>query len=146
MKKKNEPSINQYLDPRLIRRLRIYIIVMLIMLVVIAFEVLESTFSIPLAIGGILIGLGVGTIVSRMYRLSWDEETSNVIGRIDWIGAVILVFYLIFIFTRAYLLGYWMQGAPLLTIIFSITAGTMLGRVLSTRHGIDKILKALKIL
>lgn len=97
MKKKNEPSINQYLDPRLIRRLRIYIIVMLIMLVVIAFEVLESTFSIPLAIGGILIGLGVGTIVSRMYRLSWDEETSNVIGRIDWIGAVILVFYLIFI-------------------------------------------------
>jgi uncharacterized membrane protein YqgA involved in biofilm formation len=39
-----------------------------------------------------------------------------------------------------------MQGAPLLIIIFSITAGTMLGRVLSIRHGIDKILKAWKIL
>lgn len=116
------------------------------MLVVIAFEVLESTFSISLAIGRILIGLGVGTIVSRMYRLSWDEETSNVIGRIDWIGAVILVFYLIFVFTRAHLLGYWMQGAPLLIIIFSITAGTMLGRVLSTRHGIEKILKAGKFM
>jgi hypothetical protein len=146
MKKENEPPIKQYLDPRLIRRLRIYILVLLIMLVVIAFEVIQSTFTIPLAIFGILIGLGVGTIVSRMYRISWDKETCNVIGRIDWIGAVILVFYLIFIFTRAHFLGYWMQGAPLIAIIFSITAGTMLGRVLSTRHGIDKILKVLNIL
>ena len=146
MKKKNEPPIKQYLDKRLITRIRIYVIVMLVMLIIIAFEVIQSTFTIPMAIGGILIGLGVGTIVSRMYHLSWDDETSNVIGRIDWIGAVILVFYLIFVFTRAHYLGYWIQGAPLLTIVLSITAGTMLGRVMSTEHGIHKILKSLKIL
>jgi uncharacterized membrane protein len=145
MKKRDELQVTQYIDRRLIMRLRIYIVVMLVMSAVIVFEVLKGTFSIPLAVGGILIGLGVGTIVSRMYRLSWDEETNNVIGRIDWIGAVILVCYLIFIFTRTHFLGEWVQGAPLLTIILSITAGTMLGRVMSTEHGIGKILKALKI-
>ncbi|WP_176720337.1 MULTISPECIES: hypothetical protein [Methanobacterium] len=48
-------------------------------------------------------------------------------------------------FTRTHFLGYWMQGAPLLALILSITSGTMLGRVMSTRKGITKILKALKI-
>lgn len=138
-------SIRQYLEPRLIMRLRIYTAVMIIMLAVILFEVLQRTFTISLAVCGILIGLVIGTIASRMYRLSWDEETSHVIGRIDRIGAAVLVFYLIFVFTRAHFLGYWMQGAPLMALILSITSGTMLGRVMSTRKGIKKILKALKI-
>ena len=140
-----EHSIRQYLDPRIIRRLRIYTAVMIIMLAVISFEVLQNTLTISLAVCGILIGLVVGTLASRMYRLSWDDETSHVIGRIDGIGAAVLVFYLVFIFTRTHFLGYWVQGAPLLSLILSITAGTMLGRVMSTRKGIKKILKALKI-
>jgi hypothetical protein len=144
--KKDEPSVRQYLDPHIIMRLRIYMIVAIIMLIIVAYEVFQSTFSIYMALGGIIIGLIVGTLVSRMYRLSWDEKANDVIGRIDWIGGVILVLYLIFIFTRAYYLGYWIHGAPLLAFILSITAGTMLGRVLSTRHGIDKILRAWKIL
>lgn len=146
MKKRDKPPVTQYLDRRLIRRLRIYTIISLFMLAVILFEVLKGTFSIPLVILGIIIGLGIGTIVSRMYHLSWDEETNNVMGRIDWIGALILGCYLIFIFTRTHFLGYLVQGAPLLAIILSITAGTMLGRVMGTEHGVDKILKAWNIL
>jgi hypothetical protein len=140
-----EQFIRQYIEPRIIMRLRIYTAVMIIMLAVIAFEVLQHTFTISLAACGIIIGLVIGTLVSRMYHLSWDEETSHVIGRIDRIGAVILMFYLVFVFTRAHFLEYWMQGAPLMALILSITSGTMLGRVMSTRKGIKKILKALKI-
>lgn len=141
----NKQFIRKYLEPRLIMRLRIYSAVMIIMMVIIAFEVLQHTVNISLAACGIVIGFVIGTLVSRMYHLSWDEDTSHVIGRIDGIGAAILVFYLIFVFTRAHFLGYWMQGAPLLAFILSITSGTMLGRVMSTRKGINKILKALKI-
>lgn len=141
----NNQFIRKYLEPRLIMRLRIYSAVMIIMVVVITFEVLQHTVAISLAACGIIIGFVIGTVVSRMYRLSWEEETSHVIGRIDGIGAAILVFYLIFVFTRAHFLGYRMQGAPLLALILSITAGTMLGRVMSTRKGIKKILKALKV-
>jgi hypothetical protein len=143
MKKRSE--VTQSIDRRLIVRLRIYIIVMLFMFAVIVYEVLQGRFSIQFAISGIIFGLVVGIIVSRMYNLSWDEEANNVIGSIDTIGAVILVSYLIFIFTKSYFLGYVVQGASLFAIIIGITAGTMLGRVLATRHGINEILKALEI-
>lgn len=135
-----------YLDKRLIFRLRIYTLVMIFMLLVISGEVFSGTFSVAWALGGILIGLGVGTLATRMYRLSWDEDTSHVISRIDWIGGIILICYLTFVFTRTYYLSYWVQGAPLMGIIFSITAGTMLGRVLGTRRGINKVLKTWHIL
>ncbi|MBI5458110.1 hypothetical protein [Methanobacterium sp.] len=146
MKKKDKSAVVPYLDKRLIRRLRIYTLVMVIMLVVIIFEVLQGAFSIAWAVGGILIGLGIGTLVSRMYRLSWDEDTSQVISRIDWIGAIILVCYLTFVFTRTHYLSYWVHGTPLLGLVFSLTAGTMLGRVLSTEHGIKRILKTWDVL
>lgn len=146
MKKRDKSAVIPYLDQRLIRRIRIYTIVMIIMLLVIIFEVLQGAFTIAWAVGGILIGLGIGTLVSRMYSLKWDENTSQVISRIDWIGGVILVCYLTFVFTRTHYLSYWVQGAPLMGLIFSLTAGTMLGRVLTTEHGIKKILKTWDIL
>jgi hypothetical protein len=145
MKKRSEKPKNQYIDQRIITRLRIYLVVMLVMLAVILFEVIKGSFSILLAIGGIIIGLGVGTIVSRTYNLSWDQETNNVISQIDWIGAIILVCYLIFIFTKTQFLGYWVQGSPLFAIILGITAVTMLGRVMGTKRSINAILQALEI-
>jgi hypothetical protein len=145
MPKKSKSRVAEYIDDRLIKRLRIYMIIMGIMLVVIIFEIIMGSFSIAWALGGILVGLGVGVLISRMYRLSWDEETNNVIGRIDWIGGAILILYLIFVFSRTYYLSYWVQGTPLLALVFSITAGTMLGRVMSTEHGIKKILTALNL-
>ncbi|WP_281774110.1 hypothetical protein [Methanobacterium formicicum] len=146
MKNREKSPVVPYLDKRLIFRLRIYTLVMIFMLLVISGEVFSGTFSVAWALGGILIGLGVGTLATRMYRLSWDEDTSHVISRIDWIGGIILICYLTFVFTRTYYLSYWVQGAPLMGIIFSITAGTMLGRVLGTRRGINKVLKTWHIL
>ncbi|BDZ68802.1 hypothetical protein [Methanobacterium ferruginis] len=140
-----EPSPAEYVDKRLVKRLRIYLTMMIIMLAVIAYEVLTGSVSISWALGGILIGVGVGTLVSRMYRLSWDEKTNHVIGRIDWIGAIILICYLIFTFTRTSYLSQYIQGTLLSALILSITAGTMLGRVITTDHGIKKILRALNI-
>ncbi len=144
MKKINKQILQKYLDRRLFTRLRLLTILSLIMLVIIAFEVLENKFNIPLALSGILLGLVVGIIASRMYHLSWDEETSKVIGRIDWIGAIILLLYIIFMIARILLLGYLVQGAPLFTTTLSITAGAMMGRIVGTRHGIHKILKDLE--
>ena len=146
MKNREKSPVVPYLDKRLIFRLRIYTLVMIFMLLVISGEVFSGTFSVAWALGGILIGLGVGTLATRMYRLSWDEDTSHVISRIDWIGGIILICYLTFVFTRTYYLSYWVQGTPLMGIIFSITAGTMLGRVLGTRRGINKVLKTWHIL
>ncbi|MGC9518004.1 MAG: hypothetical protein ACP5C3_09970 [Methanomicrobiales archaeon] len=143
--KRNKLSKAQYIDERIIKRLRIYLMITFIILVLIIWEVYQGKFNIILVLGGILGGFFIGLIVSRMYNLTWDEETNIVVSNIDWIGAVILVFYFIFVFSRTYLLGHWIDGTPLFCTVLSLTAGTMLGRVLGTDRRIYNILKALKI-
>jgi membrane associated rhomboid family serine protease len=79
--KKDEISVSrQHIDSKMINRLRIYTVIAIVMLILVAYEVLQGTFSIQLAILGILGGLIVGSIVGRMYRLDWDEDNSNVTG------------------------------------------------------------------
>ena len=143
-KRKEQPK-RQHVEDRLIRRLRYYLIVSLVIFAAIIIEVLEGRFGLALALTGVLIGLVVGIIVSRSRHLSWDEETNTVIGRIDWIGAILLVCYLVFVFTKSYFAGFYVQGAALFAVVLGITAGTMLGRVLATRHGINKLLETLEI-
>ena len=145
MKKSEEQPKSQHVEDRLIRRLRLYLIVTLVVFAAIIIEVLEGRFGLALALTGVLIGLVVGIIVSRSRHLSWDEETNTVIGRIDWIGAILLVCYLVFVFTKSTFAGFYVQGAALFAVVLGITAGTMLGRVLGTRRGINKLLKTLEI-
>jgi hypothetical protein len=140
-----EKSKVEKIDKKLIRRLRYYFIVMIVILVVIAFEVLEGQFSVQWALLGIVIGFGIGIIVSRMYNLSWDAETNTVISEVDKIGAVILVGYLLWELTKSHFLGYWVTGSILFAVILGITAGSMLARVLSNKRNIDQILEALDI-
>jgi hypothetical protein len=118
---------------------------MITIFAVIVIEVVQGRIIIQWALVGILIGLLVGTIVTRMYNLSWDEESNTVVGKMDGIGIVILVGYLIWEFTKSYFLGYWVQGSILSAILLGITAGSMLARVVSNKRNIEQILIALEI-
>lgn len=152
MEKKDDQSKIRYdrskiekIDPKLIKRLRIYLVVLFAILAVITFEVLTGQFSIQWALVGIVIGFMIGIIVSRMYNISWDEETNTVVGEIDRIGVVILVGYLIWEITKSNFLGYWFEGNILFAIILGITAGSMLARILSNKRNIEQILEALEL-
>jgi hypothetical protein len=142
--RKERPK-RRYIEDRLIKRLRIYVIVMVVMFAVIVIEILAGRFDITFVLIGVFIGLVIGIIISRGYHLSWDVETNYVIGRIDWIGAILLVCYLVFVFTKSYFLGFYVQGDKLFALLLGITAGTMLGRILGTSHGINKLLQTLEI-
>lgn len=82
MKKRKEQPKRQYIGHRLIKRLRYYLVVMLVLFAAIGVEVLEGRFGIAFVFIGVLIGLVRGITVSRQYRLSWDVETNSVIGHI----------------------------------------------------------------
>lgn len=143
---KNEETAKLLLDKRIIKRLRIYIGITVVISAVIIYELLQGRFHIPWTITGVIIGLIIGIFVSRMFVLSWDDETNLIISHIDGIGAVILILYLIFVINKARYFGYWVHGTPLFNVILSVTAGTMIGRVLGTRRSIKQVIKALDIL
>lgn len=146
MKKETPDFSSQYLENRLIKRLRRYFFFIFIFLVVLFIEVSTGMFKFSWAISGLLIGFVVGIFASRMYHLSWDDENNMIISHIDKIGAVILIFYLLFIFTRTYYLHQWFHGAPLSVIIISLATGTMVGNLMSTKRSIKKILNTLNSL
>ena len=145
MERTEKESKRQYVEDRLIKRLRIYLVVVLVLFAAIVIEVAAGRFGLAYALLGVAIGFVVGVIVSREYHLSWDEETNSVVAHIDWLGAILLVGYLIFVFTKSYFLGAYVQGAALFALLIGITAGSMLGRILATRHGINKLLKVLEV-
>ena len=57
MKKREEQPKSQYIEDRLIRRLRIYLIVALVLSAAIVVEVVEGRFVLSLALIGVCIGL-----------------------------------------------------------------------------------------
>ena len=136
--------LRKYLDKRLFNRLRSLNILSLVLLVAIVFEVVFIGFNILFAIISIFVGLCVGVIVSRMYHLSWDSESNQVISNMDWIGAIIFIFYIIFMIVRSILVGYLAQGNTYMGIILSVTAGVMIGRIMGTEHSIIRIKEDLK--
>ncbi|MCE5213356.1 MAG: hypothetical protein LLF83_01375 [Methanobacterium sp.] len=135
----------KFLDKKLYSRLRVLILISAALTIATIYEVIAG-FSISVAVFSLIFGFLVGLIVSRMYHLSWDDETHQVISNMDWIGAIIFLCYLIFIVGRTLIVGYWVQGTDYFGIIISITAGVMIGRITGTRHSINKIKKDLETL
>lgn len=135
-----------HISSRLITQLRLFTIIFMVMFGIVVFEVTQHTLTISLAAAGILLGVVIGVLMSRMIHLSWNEEVREVIGRTDEIGVIILVLYIATnILLRTVFLGYFAQGAALTALIICIVAGSMLGRMIKTRHGIYKVLEAWKI-
>lgn len=121
-------------------RVRIFGVVFLLLAVAYGVAILSNPLN-PFAAAVVpVVGLGVGVIVGRMYRISWDAEASAVIGNIDWIGGIVLVVYLVFAFSRERLVGQWIDDATdVTTLVLGLTAGVMLGRVLAMRRSILRV-------
>lgn len=84
----------------------------------------------------------IGILVSRMYRLSYDEEARQVAGRIDWVGGVILLLYIVFAIFRNRLFTPFVEASQLAGFFISLSAGTMFGRLVGTGRGIRRVLVA----
>jgi len=93
------------------------------------------------ATAGFLGGALVGVVAARVNHLTWDAEARKVVGRIDRIGFAILVAMVLAHLGRDWLLGHWVHGAVLTALGVWISAGTLTGRVLGTRHGVITVLR-----
>lgn len=102
---RKESSLRKYLDRRVFSRIRVLIILAVLFVVVTIYEVVLNGFDLLLALTSIIFGLFVGIIVSRMYHLSWDSETLQVVSNMDFIGAIIFICYIIFMVVRSVVVG-----------------------------------------
>ena len=135
-----------HLDKKLVFRLRLFVTISIVMIGIVGYDTFVNVLSIEFAILGVLAGVFGGILSARMYHLSWDHDAKKIVSRLDVIGIIILAFYIVFVIFRSNLIGFFVQGPQVGAIGFSITSGTMIGRVIGTRGAIIKILEEREII
>ena len=139
-------NAKQYVERKLLRRLRIFFAVFIVLASVIIYEVSHNYLEGSACVGAIMLGMLIGAVFVRRKRIYWEEETSTIIARMDKIGIAMLVIYILFAVSRHIFLHNWLHGRQLTAFSLSLTAGAMLGRLLSIRSQIRQILKDRKII
>lgn len=113
---------------------------------IVLYEMLSMKVSLMLASAGLAIGLIIGLVAARMFRLSWDKDARQVISRLDMFGVIILVLYLLISIFRNTILSEFVEKTYITGTSISIVTGVMIGRVFGTGRRIRAILKEEKIL
>ena len=131
-----------YVHKKLLFRLRRLAIFFLVVTGILIYEISNNFIAGYLALGGFIIGFLIGYIVGkRMHRISWDEEASKVVGKMDRIGIIILVIYILFAITRRWIFSHWLEGHALSAFVLSISCGAIVSRLWFIRRKIRETLK-----
>lgn len=134
------PDFKKHLDVKLARRIRFLTIILCVMTIVLFYNVYISHIGFLLVFLGVILGGGVGFMAGRMFLIKWHDEESKIISKIDILGAVVLVIYITVSILRSWIFAHWFKGLILTSFTFSFIEGAMIGRLLSMRFAIQKIL------
>ncbi len=131
-----------YVHRKLLFRLRRLAIFFIVVTGILIYEISESYIAGYLALVGFILGFTIGYIVgNRMHKISWDEEASKVVGKMDRIGIIILIVYILFAITRRWIFSHWLQGYSLSAFVLSISCGAIISRLWFVRRKIRETLK-----
>jgi hypothetical protein len=117
----------------------------LVLVGILIFNVIRGALRIDYGALGLIAGIGIGIISSRMFHISWNKDAEKVISRLDIYGIIILILYIAFELSREKVVGYFTHDVEVGTVGFAVLAGIMLGRVMGTRGKIIQVLKKQKI-
>lgn len=126
---------------RLRLRLIVYFAISILLMGISIFHLIKDGASVLIATIGLIIGVGIGMIVARIFKISWDNNASQVISKFDTVGVIILIFYILFEIKRAKIVGYFVAGPSVIAVSFSLLAGIMYGRVLGIHGKINEVFK-----
>jgi hypothetical protein len=122
-----------------LRRLALFFIVVTAILI---YEISKNYIAGYLAACGFIIGFSAGYIVAkRMHKITWDEAADKVVGKMDTIGILILIAYLLFAITRRWIFSHWLEGHALSAFVLSISCGAIISRLWFIRKKIRHTLK-----
>ncbi len=139
-------NAREFVERKLIIRLRIFFIVFALLLIVIIYELSRGYLDVSASVGAMMLGVLIGSVFLRRKKIYWEDETSKVIARMDRTGIMILVIYILFWLTRHWFLHAFLKGNELIAFSLSLTAGAMAGRILGLRSQIRQILKERNII
>jgi len=141
IRRKTREISKKYVNKKLLSKLRRFAIMFLIITTIIIYDIIIGTITPLLALGGILSGYLIGSLLGRYSNIHWHEETGEVISRWNRISITFLIIYLAFALSKRWIFGHWIHGPTLTAFSFSLVSGIMTGRILSMRKQIRSILR-----
>ena len=138
--KENNEIAHQHINKKLRRRLQMFAIMIIVFLIISIYKISIGDISIVLALFSSLIGLTIGAIAGRMFKIYWHSETQKVVSRLDKIGIAFLVIYIIADLGRKWFFGHWLQGAQLNAFAIIFVGGLIFGRFITLTQNIKKVL------
>jgi hypothetical protein len=135
-------EVTKFVHDKLLFRFRRLLFFLILIIAIVIDEVSHNYIAGWVAAGGFILGIAIGLLAAKkMHSITWDAETSKAVTRMDRLGIIILVVYLIFSISRRWIFSHWLQGYGLTAFSLSVGAGGMLGRLYTTRQKIRQVLK-----
>lgn len=130
----------KHLDPKLRRRLTIYFIIAFILVGISIYYIIVDEVSTLYPLLGLILGIGLGALMARMFHITWDHGAKTAISRFDLYGIIILVAYIFLEIFRKQIVEYFIHGPSVVATSFALFAGTMIGRLIGMRGRIKEVM------
>jgi hypothetical protein len=133
--------LEKHVHKRLRNRVRLYLGVSVVLIVVIIYRMLVDGGGFLFPLIALVVGLGIGLLLARMFKVSWDTDAEKVVSRMDIYGTSLLIFYIILEMTGEHYIRQWFTGSEVLTIILALAGGAVLGRGFGMSQSMMRVLR-----
>lgn len=128
------------LDRRLRRKVALLGLLACLMLLALARSLLALHLQVGLAVGSLSAGVLVGWWVGRSKRLAWSPGHDHIVTQSTWWGTVVFTLYLLFVWQRERLVGFWVRDASQLAgVSLAVSLGAILGQLWAIRSGLCRL-------
>ncbi|MDB5259107.1 MAG: hypothetical protein JWO73_315 [Candidatus Taylorbacteria bacterium] len=123
-----QEHIDRHVHRGLKARVRIYLCISVLIVIAIVYRIVAhgSAGFYPVII--FIVGIVIGVFLSKMFKISWDEQAQKVISRIDIYGFLLLAAYIAFEFLGERYIHEQFSGYDAATIVLALAGGAILGR------------------
>ncbi len=134
-------KLRKHVHTRVLIQLVLFFLISAALLVAVSYDAVMGEIGLGLVGLGLAIGLVVGYLVARIFKLGWHKDTQKVVMSLDRMSFVLIAVYVAFRVFGEQLLGHYIHGAALTAFSFALLCGILLGRFISIWSGVSRILK-----
>lgn len=134
-------TLRTHVHSRVLIQLIIFALVSLGLLGAVFYDAFMGEVGVGFVALALVIGIAVGFLVAKIFKLAWHEDTRKVIMSLDRMSFVLIGVYVLFRIFGEQILGQYIHGAALTAVTFALLAGILLGRLVSIWKSVSRILR-----
>ena len=139
-------AIARHLHQRILIQIALFIVITVAMFGIVITDAVTSHLNLWWILLGAIIGIILGYVVGRAFRLSWHEDSQKVIMNVDRTGFIVIILYVLIRALVNSEAGNLLSGIELLAVTYSLLGGIMIGRLASMGRRIVRMLRDQQIL